>query len=102
MTDFIDVMAIEELPVGRIRAVDAGGRRIALYHTTSGFFASDNSCPHRGGPLHEGDLIGDEIICPWHLWGFDIASGVCTGNPAVTIAVHEVRVENGRVLLRVP
>ena len=30
---------------------------IALYHTSEGFFATDNTCPHRGGPLAEGDLI---------------------------------------------
>ena len=56
-----------------------GAQRIALYHTASGFFATGNTCPHRGGPLGEGDIIGDEIVCPWHLWAFDIATGFCGG-----------------------
>lgn len=98
--DFIEIATVEELPVGRARSVTVGERRIALYHTASGFFASDNSCPHRGGPLGEGDLLGNEIICPWHLWGFDVATGVCTGRSDISIVTHEVKVEGSRVLVR--
>lgn len=100
MNEFIDVAGIEELPVGRAKVVRPGGRPIALYHTAEGFFASDNECPHRGGPLGEGDIIGNEIICPWHLWGFDVATGECTGNISVNISTHEVRVEGGRILVK--
>jgi nitrite reductase (NADH) small subunit len=100
MTDFHEVAKTAELAVGRMKACSVGGRTIALYHTADGFFASDNQCPHRGGPLSEGDLLGNEIVCPWHLWGFDVATGVCNGNPEVAIATHEVRVEGDRVLVR--
>ena len=98
--EFIDIASIHDLPVGRARTVKVGDRSIALYHTVSGFFASDNRCPHRGGPLGEGDIIGGEIICPWHLWGFDIASGECTGNAEVSIVTHEVKVEGDRILVK--
>ncbi len=101
MNEFVDVAAASELPVGRSKAVVAGGRTIALHHTEKGFFATDNTCPHRGGPLAEGDLIGDEIVCPWHLWGFDVATGACGGNPGVSIATYEVRLDGDRILLRV-
>ena len=79
--------------------VDARG--VVIYHTASGFYASDDRCPHRGGPLAEGDLMGEEIVCPWHLWGFDIRNGVCPGNPEVHVTTHEVRVENDRLLVRI-
>ncbi|MBV8518247.1 MAG: Rieske 2Fe-2S domain-containing protein [Acidobacteria bacterium] len=100
MDSFVDIGNIAEVPVGRTKAYVVGGRSIALYHTARGFFATDNTCPHRGGPLAEGDLIGDEITCPWHLWGFDVASGVCTGNAEVSVAAHEVRVEGERIMVR--
>jgi nitrite reductase (NADH) small subunit len=100
MTDFLDIAGTSEIPPGRVRAVKAEGRTIALYHTRHGFFASDNTCPHRGGPLAEGDIIGNEIVCPWHLWGFDIATGICAGNPEISINVHEVKVEGDRLLVR--
>lgn len=98
---FVEVAKTTDLPVGRAKAVSAGGRSIALYHTASGFFATVNTCPHRGGPLAEGDLFGNEIVCPWHLWGFDVTSGACTGDPAIRVPVFEVRVEHDRVLVRV-
>ena len=97
---FVDIAATSDLPVGRIKAFTIGDRTIALYHTADGFFATDNVCPHRGGPLSQGDLIGNEINCPWHLWGFDVATGRCTGNASVSVTVHEVRVENDRVFVK--
>jgi nitrite reductase (NADH) small subunit len=102
MDRFIDVAAVADVPIGKIKACFVEGRTIALSHTAGGFFATDNTCPHRGGPLAEGDLLGNEIVCPWHLWGFDVESGVCTGNPEIRIATHEVRVEGERLLVRVP
>ena len=101
MDDFIDIACVADVPLGRARTFHAGGgRKIAVYHTPRGFFASDNTCPHRGGPLGEGDIIGNEIVCPWHLWGFDVASGACAGNPDICIVTHEVRVDGGRILVK--
>lgn len=100
MEEFVDVARVSELPIGRAKTVTIGVRAIALYHTTRGFFASDNTCPHRGGPLGEGDLIVNEIVCPWHLWGFDVESGVCTGNSEVTIVTHEVKIDGDRILVK--
>lgn len=97
---FIEILNTAELPVGRSKACDVEGRTIAVYHTAAGFFATDNICPHRGGPLAEGDLIGNEINCPWHLWGFDVETGLCAGNPEIKVAAHSVRVENDKVLVK--
>ncbi|HEV2719758.1 MAG TPA: nitrite reductase small subunit NirD [Thermoanaerobaculia bacterium] len=100
MPEFVEVTRVSELPVGRAKAVTVEGRTVALYHTARGFFASDNVCPHRGGPLAEGDVIGDEIVCPWHAWSFDVATGRCPGNEEFCVTTHEVRTEGERVLVR--
>jgi nitrite reductase (NADH) small subunit len=97
---FAEVLNAAELPVGRIRAVTVDDRSVAISHTARGYFATDNICPHRGGPLAEGDLIGDEIVCPWHLWGFDVRTGLCPGNADYTIATHEVKVDGDRIMVR--
>jgi nitrite reductase (NADH) small subunit len=97
---FTEVLRAADLPVGRIKAVKVDDRSVAISHTANGYFATDNTCPHRGGPLAEGDLIGDEIVCPWHLWGFDIRTGLCTGNAEFTVAAHEVMLDGDRVLVR--
>ena len=100
MPEFVDVMSTADLPVGRARAVVVQDRTIAVYHTKSGFYATDNNCPHRGGPLAEGDLIGEEITCPWHLWGFDVATGECAGNREISVTAYETRVEGDRVMVK--
>lgn len=97
---FTEVLLLADLPVGRIKAVTIDDRRVAISHTAKGFFATDNTCPHRGGPLAEGDLIGDEIVCPWHLWGFDVKTGLCPGNAEFTVATHEVKVDGDRILVK--
>lgn len=102
MSEFVEVASAGEIPPGRARTCTAGERKVAVYHTAEGFFATDNVCPHRGGPLGEGDLAGTEITCPWHLWSFDVRSGACLGNAEVSVSTHEVRVEDGRVLVRLP
>lgn len=100
MDEFHDIAGVADLPAGRVTTRVVGDRKIALAHTANGFFALDNTCPHRGGPLGEGDLIGGEVVCPWHLWGFDLATGVCAGNPEIAVVKHEVRVEGDRVLVK--
>lgn len=102
MSELIEVANTGELAVGRVKAVAVEGRTIALYRTDEGFYATDNTCPHRGGPLAEGDLIGNEITCPWHLWSFDIRTGRCPGNPEIAVATHELRVDGDRILVRLP
>jgi nitrite reductase/ring-hydroxylating ferredoxin subunit len=97
---FTVVLNAADLPVGRIRAVKIDDRTVAVSHTANGFFATDNTCPHRGGPLSEGDLLGQEIVCPWHLWGFDVRTGLCPGNAEYSIGTHEVKLDGERILVR--
>lgn len=98
--DFIDIGSIDEIPLGRPATRIVEGRKIAVCRTSSGIHALDNTCPHRGGPLGEGDLIGEELICPWHLWSFDVKTGRCPGSTDVGVAAHDVKIEGRRVLVR--
>ena len=100
-TERVRVLDSAALPEGGTAVVSVGGRDVALVRVEGRVYALDNTCPHRGGPLGEGDLMGNEITCPWHLWGFDIASGACTGDASICVPVYEVRVENDRVLVRI-
>ena len=53
------------------------GKEIAIFQFGGKFYAIDNVCPHRGGPLGEGAIDEGAIMCPWHAWSFDIKSGKC-------------------------
>ena len=98
--DFIEVATASELKVGRMKRCTIDGRSITVVHTKDGFFALDNTCPHRGGPLSEGDVIGNEVVCPWHLWGFDAATGICAGNTDIRVQTHELKIEEDRVMVK--
>ncbi|HXI13871.1 MAG TPA: Rieske 2Fe-2S domain-containing protein [Thermoanaerobaculia bacterium] len=99
-SDWVDAGRAAELLEGSIRRVVLDGRRIALYCTVSGVFASDDSCPHRGGPLSEGVLIGNEVVCPWHLWSFDLRTGLTETVPDLSMQLHEVKIQDDTLLVR--
>ena len=97
----VRVAAVADVPVGTGRVVEAGGRALALFNVDGTFHALDNACPHRGGPLGEGDLDGPIVVCPWHAWRWDVTTGVNANNPAVKVARLPVSVEAGAVFIEV-
>ncbi len=100
MNDYLPIATLDELPVGQKKMIIVDDRRIVVYRTAGGVFATDNSCPHRGGPLAEGDLMGDEIVCPWHLWTFNVETGATAITPDLCLVTHDVRVEGEKILVR--
>ena len=98
----VRVAAVGELAPGAARVVEADGRTIALFNVDGAYHCIDNACPHRGGPLGEGDLEGRVVSCPWHAWRWDVTTGANTNNPAVRVAAYPVTVENGGVFVELP
>lgn len=93
MAEFHKVAAVSEVPRGKGKAVAVGPKKIALFNVDGKFFAIDNTCLHRGGPLGEGDLEGKTVTCPWHGWEYDVATGQSAVNPSVKVATYPVRVQ---------
>ena len=93
----VKVAEVGDLAVGEGRVVETEGRTLALFNVDGTFYAIDNTCPHRGGPLGEGDLDGRFAICPWHAWRWDVTTGANANNPAVRISCYPVAVEGGGV-----
>jgi nitrite reductase/ring-hydroxylating ferredoxin subunit len=60
----------EAPPVGRVREAEAEGVQICLANVNGVLSALDNICPHRQGPLGQGWIEGEAVICPWHSWAF--------------------------------
>jgi multimeric flavodoxin WrbA/nitrite reductase/ring-hydroxylating ferredoxin subunit len=99
--EWIDVGAASELAQQALKPIEAGTVKIALSCVNGTFGAVHNACNHVGGPLGEGALEGDYIVCPWHQWKFHRVSGL--GEPgfeADRVPSFPVKVENGRVLLQ--
>ncbi len=98
----IRVAATGDVPAGEGRVVDAAGKTLALFNVGGTFYAIDNLCPHRGGPLGDGDLEGTTVLCPWHAWKWDVTTGANAVNPAVKIACFPTRIESGEVFVELP
>jgi len=82
MADFVKVAKVDEVQPGQALLVNIQGKRIAVFNLDGEFFALDNTCTHRGGPLAEGTIAGYEVICPWHGATYDIRTGEVLAPPA--------------------
>src|SRR5229473_8213267 len=71
---------LEDLEVGKL--VEVAGKRIAIFNLGGKYYAIEDTCPHRGGPLSEGMLAEDEVICPWHGSRFKVRTGAVLTPPA--------------------
>ena len=99
---WIRVTEIENIPLREGRAVQIGDREIAIFNLGGRFVATDNACPHRGGPLADGIVSGTHVVCPLHAYRVCLESGNVT-KPEVCVKVdtYEVRVEGGVVMVDV-
>ncbi len=90
MSNFVRLTAQSGLPLeGEAREFPCGGTVSAM----------DNVCLHRGGPLGQGVIEGDKLICPWHGWQWDLKTGQAAHNAAAKLAVYPLKVEGGDVMI---
>jgi multimeric flavodoxin WrbA/nitrite reductase/ring-hydroxylating ferredoxin subunit len=98
--NWVDVGHVVEFTAKPLKRVTAMNKDIAVSLKDGKFGAVSNACNHVGGPLGEGRLDGDYIICPWHNWKFHRCSGV--GEPGFEedcVPAYPIKVENGRVIV---
>ena len=95
MAEFITVANASDLPSGSGMVIEIDGRPIALFNVSGHFYALDNTCVHRGGPLGEGyvDPLNMTVQCPWHGWSYSLLDGVSPINPMAKVQRFEVIVE---------
>jgi nitrite reductase/ring-hydroxylating ferredoxin subunit len=100
MMALVKVCNLAELPPGRAKLVEVDGVEIGVFHVDDGFYAVQNTCPHREGYLHEGPLQGTKVTCPWHFAVFDLRSGEVLEGPAESnLRTYRVLCQNGEIQL---
>ena len=112
-TRWIRVTPVDRVPPREGRAVLIGDREIALFNlgpsTGLGagdqFLATDNQCPHQGGPLCDGIVTGSSVVCPLHAWKVNLETGQVE-RPAHgkdhCVTTYPTRIEDGVVLIGLP
>lgn len=100
---FVAVCDLADLPVGLGRPFHIGGHGIAVFRTRAGkVFAVANRCPHKGGPLADGMLAGDQVVCPYHAFRFHADTGECDQPTVCAVTTYPVEVVGERVRVGVP
>jgi nitrite reductase/ring-hydroxylating ferredoxin subunit len=109
------VARAEDVPEGHRILVEVQGRPVGVFHVGGEFYALFNRCPHQGGPLCSGELLGliesDRpgqyrfdpdtrlVACPWHGWEFDLRTGQSYFDPQRTKArPYPIEVEEGTLI----
>ncbi|HET9849299.1 MAG TPA: DUF2231 domain-containing protein [Candidatus Dormibacteraeota bacterium] len=98
---FTRVMLEGQLHDGTLVRGMAGDTPILLYKKGEKICAISETCSHAGGPLEEGEIVGDQVQCPWHGSRFDLCTGQVRGGPATISQVrYEARMQNGQIEVR--
>ncbi len=97
-TEFVTVARAEDIDEGGMRAVDVGGRMVAVARTGGAWYAFDDVCTHRQCSLAEGELDGTTVMCPCHGSEFDVTTGEVLAGPATQpVGTFQIRVEGDEV-----
>jgi len=98
--DFVDVCGADEIEEGRAHIACVAGDRVAVFRHGGAVSAVSNACQHQNGPLGEGRVIDGCITCPWHGYQYDPCTGASPAPFTEAVPTFDVRVEDGRVLVR--
>jgi nitrite reductase (NADH) small subunit len=99
----VPLCILDDLPLGLGRSFVVGDVPIAVFRSRTGrVFAVEGVCPHKGGPLADGMLVGDDtVVCPLHTFRFDGTTGACDQAGVCEVITYPVEVRNGTVVVTV-
>lgn len=100
--EYVPAAKANDIPVGQVKPVEVGGKRLLICHTEGGFYAIDDTCTHDDGSLGDGWLDGTAIECPRHGARFDVTTGKVLCLPAaVPINAYPVKVDGDEIKVNV-
>lgn len=100
---FVRVAGVHDIAVGYGTLVEHHGFTLAVFNAGGGrFYAFGAVCPHEDGPLADGWIEGEAVVCPWHGFDYDLQSGRCLVDNDLAIPVYPVRVVGGTVEVDLP
>ncbi len=98
---YVEVGQVSDFPAGKLKKVQVGGEDVLVVNVAGSIYAITSTCTHRGGPLDEGELEGNVVICPWHGGQFDVTTGKVVNPPPMRDEVaFAVKVQGTDVLLK--
>ena len=102
MGEWVQLCRRAELPAeGHAKEFTVAGKTLCVATLRGQPMALDNVCPHRGGPLAEGTLEHGKIVCPWHQWEFDLATGISSHSHQAKVATYPLQQMGDDVLVEI-
>jgi nitrite reductase (NADH) small subunit len=98
---FVSAGKLASLPPGSVMEFMSGEQPYAICNWGGTVTALNGVCPHRGGPLGQGIVEGAKIVCPWHGWEFDLATGNNEYTPNLSVSSFELKVDGESVYARI-
>jgi nitrite reductase (NADH) small subunit len=99
-TTWIDLCALEDLPVLGARRYLEGPEPIAVFRNKENeVFALADRCPHKGGLLSQGIVFGKKVACPLHNWTIDLSTACADAPDSGCTTSYAVEIRSGRVFL---
>lgn len=89
---FVKMGKTSDVPKGKGKVFKIEKKKIAVFNLDGEFYAIDNKCKHKGGPLGEGKLEGEIVTCPWHGWQYNVKTGQQIINPSIKVDTCKIRV----------
>ncbi len=101
---WVCITPCRNIPPREGRAVQVGGREIAIFNLGDRFLAIDNRCPHKAGPLADGIVSGTTVVCPLHAWKLDLETGrgVSSASASTCAETFRVRVDQDVIWVELP
>ncbi|RAX44511.1 Rieske (2Fe-2S) protein [Arthrobacter sp. AQ5-06] len=95
--------SVDQIPFGEGRAFGVGGEQVAVFRLRDGSLRALSAvCPHRGGPIADGTIDRQVVMCPLHQHAFDLKTGcsITGAEPLRTYGVQEDEEQN--IVLQIP
>lgn len=102
MAGWVRICGVGEAPEpGKVMEAEVAGVQVCLANLNGELTALDNLCPHRQGPLGQGWIEGEAVICPWHSWAFNLKTGTSEYPVDERVAVFPLKLEGEDVLVQI-
>ncbi|MBI3803736.1 MAG: non-heme iron oxygenase ferredoxin subunit [Nitrospirae bacterium] len=99
---FTPVANANQIPPGSAILIEINNLEIALFRLGDEFYATSNLCLHQAGPLSEGKIEGEQVVCPWHYWRFNIKDGTSPLSPKLKLKTYPVQREGDQIFIGLP
>ena len=99
VSDWVAIGRLDDIPRRGARCVNSPLGRIAVFRTMDDrVFATEDRCPHKGGPLSQGIVHGGSVTCPLHNQVIALDTGLVQGPDVGQVRTFPVRVNESGAL----